>query len=489
VGALIGVIALGTSFSAVATGASTTTAPRATSTGALTTYAYDNARSGHDLVDPLVKGLSASPSWDASLDGAVYGQPLVYGGFVYVATENDSIYAINAKNGNMLWRAHVGNSVSVSVVDTAPTLSGGCGDIDPLGFTGTPVIDPSTKVLYAVEETFTGGLHWQNIRHWLVAVSLISHRELWHRDVDPPHANNPNYYYIAAEQQRPALTLYKSHVYVEYGGLSGDCGAYHGYVVAVRSGSPSGPMWSYQVPTQREGGFWGMGGAFVSSSGDLYVATGNGSSNSLAHFDEGNSVVELSPSLRRLGFYAPRNWVELNNQDWDLGSASPIQVPNTSLLFAAGKPSDSGTVGYLMHYKLGGIGHGAFSGRACEGGGSFGADASDVIGRGAAAKTYLYVACGGGTEALEVHTTNPISFKEVWQPSTGAPNGPPIVAGGLVWCLDWNGGALYAMNPSTGHVVFTRSTDGLNHFATPSLGDGKVLVPTQGGVEAFGIRT
>jgi hypothetical protein len=45
------------------------------------------------------------------------------------------------------------------------------------------------------------------------------------------------------------------------------------------------------------------------------------------------------------------------------------------------------------------------------------------------------------------------------------------------------------MNPSTGHVVFMRSTDGLDHFATPSLGDGKVLVPTQGGVEAFAIRT
>ena len=220
-------------------------------------------------------------------------------------------------------------------------------------------------------------------------------------------------------------------------------------------------MWSYQVPTQREGGIWGTGGAFVSASGDLYVATGNGSSNSLAHFDEGNSVVELSPTLHRLGYYAPRNWVELNNQDWDLGSASPIAVPNTSLLVAAGKPSDSGTIGYLMHDKLGGIGHGAFSGDACQCENRF----------------------------IEVHVSNPLSFHEVWQPSTGTPNGSPIVAGGYVWALDWNGGTLYAMSPTSGHVVFTRATDGLNHFATPALGDGVLLVPTQGGVEAFRVTS
>jgi outer membrane protein assembly factor BamB len=487
--ALAAAIALGISFNAVATGASTSTAPRGTSTGALTTYGYDNARSGHDTVDPLVRGLSTNATWDDTLDGAVYGQPLVYGGDAYVGTENDTVYAIAAKTGHVLWKVHVGNPASVSIVDTAPTLSNGCGDINPLGITGTPVIDTATKVLYAAEETLVGGSHWQDIRNWLVALSLTTHRELWHRAIDPPHANNPNYYYVAAEQQRPALTLYKNHIYVEYGGLSGDCGAYHGYVVGVPASAPSGPLWSYQVPTQREGGIWGTGGAFVSSGGDLYVATGNGSSDSLAHFDEGNSVVELSPSLHRLGFYAPSNWVELNNQDWDLGSASPIEVPNSSLLFAAGKPSDSGTEGYLMHDKLDGIGHGAFARASCEGGGVFGADASDVIGRGASAKTYLYLACGGGTEAIEVHVSNPISFHKVWQPSAGTPNGPPIVAGGYVWSLDWNGNGLYAMSPSTGHVVFMRSTNGLTHFATPALGDGELLVPTGGGVEAYSLKT
>ena len=442
------------------TGAGASSPPRSASTGALTTYGYDNARSGHDTVDPTVHGLSANPSWDASLDGSVYGQPLVYKGDVFVATENDSVYALSASTGHVAWRLHVGSTVGVAVVDTAPTLSGGCGDIDPLGITGTPVIDTATNVLYAAEETYVGASKWQDIRHWLVAISLTTHRELWHRGIDPPGGNQASHYYIPAEQQRPALTFYKNHVYVEFGGLSGDCGAYHGYVVGVPSGSPSGPLWSYQVPTQREGGIWGTGGAAVTATGDLYVATGNGNSNSLAHFDEGNSVVELSPSLLRLGYYAPANWVQLNNADWDLGSAGPIVVPNTSLLFAAGKPSNTTTVGYLMHDKLGGIGHGAVSAPACNGGGVYGADASDVLGSGASAKTFLYLACGGGTEAIEVHVTAPLSFHEVWQPSTGSPNGSPIVAGGFVWALDWNANILYAMNPTTGHVVFSRSTAG-----------------------------
>ena len=67
---------------------------------------------------------------------------------------------------------------------------------------------------------------------------------------------------------------------------------------------------------------------------------------------------------------------------------------------------------------------------------------------------------------------------------SGSPNGPPIVAGGLVWALDWNGATLYAMNPSRG----TPSSAGrrmLEHFATPAVGDAMVFVPTAEGVEAF----
>jgi polyvinyl alcohol dehydrogenase (cytochrome) len=454
--------------------------------GDILTYGYDNSRSDDDPTGPGIATLSARPVWnDNSLDGAVYGQPLVYDGTVYVGTENDTIYAIDARNGAVRWRVHVGSAVSTNVIDSAPTLYSGCGDIDPLGITGTPVIDPTTNEIFAAEETSVGKGHtWHAIRHWLVAVSLTSHRELWHRDIDPPRPNHPGTYYIPAQQQRPALTLYDGRLYTAYGGLDGDCGQYHGYVVGLAE-SGRGHLLSYQVPTAREGGIWGTGGILVSSAGDLYVATGNGSSDNAADYDEGNSVIELTPTLQRVGVWAPANWVQLNDQDWDLGSAGPIQVPDTTMLFASGKPAGNNSFGSLMREgQLGGVGHGAFTSFLCAGGGVYGADASAVLGPASAARIFIYAACGGGTEAVQVDASS-LSFHRVWTASSGSPNGPPVVAGGQVWALNWSGNELYGMNPSSGHVVVARATDGLNHFATPAAGEGLLLVPTQGGVEAF----
>ena len=84
------------------------------------------------------------------------------------------------------------------MVDSAPTLSGGCGDINLLGITGTPVIDPATDEIFVAEETVVGVDDWQDVQHWVVAVSLVTHKELWHRQVDPPDGNQASHYYIPA---------------------------------------------------------------------------------------------------------------------------------------------------------------------------------------------------------------------------------------------------------------------------------------------------
>jgi outer membrane protein assembly factor BamB len=78
-----------------------------------------------------------------------------------------------------------------------------------------------------------------------------------------------------------------------------------------------------------------------------------------------------------------------------------------------------------------------------------------------------------------------MTFERVWTASTGSPDGPPVVAGGLVWALNWGSSGLYGMNPTTGRVVLERSTAALEHFATPSVGDRMLFVPTQSGVEAW----
>src|SRR6185437_16264775 len=99
---------------------------------------------------------------------------------------------------------------------------------------------------------------------------------------------------------------------------------------------------------------------------NLYVATGNGSSNNPGQYDEGNSVIELSPTLQRLANWAPSNWVKLNDADWDLGSAGPIAIPGTSQLFVAGKPVGNGSVGYLLDEQhLRGVGGPSYTGSLC----------------------------------------------------------------------------------------------------------------------------
>jgi len=151
------------------------------------------------------------------------------------------------------------------------------------------------------------------------------------------------------------------------------------------------------------------------------------------------------------------------------------------LLFIAGKPGSTQDTGFLLREgQLLGIGRGAYTGDACKSGGDYGADASNVVGK----RIFIYAACGGGTEAFQV-TTSPLAFHRVWQASTGTPNGSPIVAGGLVWALEWNNAFLYGMNPATGHVVVRRSTDALDHFVAPGIGDKMLFVPTAYGVEAF----
>ena len=100
-------------------------------------------------------------SWRAHLDGAVYGQPLLVGDLVIAATENDSLYGLDQATGQVIWRTHVGTPVPLSDLP--------CGNIDPLGITGTPVYDPASGLVYAVAETT--GYH-----HVLVGVSVARRR-------------------------------------------------------------------------------------------------------------------------------------------------------------------------------------------------------------------------------------------------------------------------------------------------------------------------
>jgi outer membrane protein assembly factor BamB len=419
----------------------------ATSTAALgddwTTYHENNARTGYM---PLSNFTSVTSDWNSTaLDGAVYAEPLIFGGDVFVATENNSVYALNAQNGSIVWRTNLGAPVPLKELQ--------CGDIDPNGITGTPVIDPSTGTLFAV--SFSG------LEHTLTAINVSTGAVIFQRPADPPGVDG---FDVTAQQERSALSLANGMVYVPYGGLAGDCGLYHGWMVGIPSNG-TGHMLVYQVPTENEGGIWAPSGAAVDQAGNVFVASGNGAS--ITTYDHGDSVIKLSPALSEEGYFAPTNWALLNQDDTDISSLGPaIVAPN--VLFQIGKEG----VGYLLNAsQLGGIGGQMFSANVC----------NESFGGTAYSSPYIFVPCINGLFELQIANG---TFSTKLQVS-GLDAGPPIITGGVVWTVDTNSATLYGLSVSTGHQAYTFSLGSVVHFTTPAAGDGRIFVAARSGVSAF----
>ena len=329
------------------------------------------------------------PAWASPhLDGQVYGEPLEATGRVFVATENDTVYALAADSGAILWSTHLGTPV--------PSGDLPCGDISPtVGITGTPVVDVGRGEIFAVADELVGGVP----EHVLVGLNLYTGTSLLAQPVDPP-GQDP-----AAILQRTGLNLNDGNVIFGFGGNAGDCSTYSGWVGSVPEGG--GATGYYQtVPIGHDGAVW-MGGAApeVDASGNIWMATGNGSSS--LPYDFSDSVLELSPGLARTQFFAPTTWMSDNGpDDLDLGSTAPALLSNGSVL-QVGKSSTA----YLLNQAdLGGISDPPQM-PAC---------GSDADGGDAVSGNVVYVPCGSGVQAIQ---TSP-SLSAQWQTSSGA-HGPP----------------------------------------------------------------
>ncbi len=401
-------------------------------------YHLDSGRTGNDATFPAFGG-SLSPDWSTALDGAVYAEPLVVSGNVIAATEGDSVYALDPANGSVRWHTNLGSPVPLSSLP--------CGDIDPLGITGTPAYDPATGSLFAVAEV-TG------FQHVLFALNPATGAVLWSRTLDLA-GDDPR-----THQQRPALAVANGYVYVGFGGLAGDCGQYVGEVVGVPA-SGSGATISYRVPVSREGAVWATGGPVIDAAGHVYVSVGNGASTTT--YDGSDSVLELSPTLQLLSFFAPSSWAADNANDADLGSLSPVLVPG-GLVFIAGK---SGT-GYVLHQgSLGGIGGQVSSTAVCAG-----------FGGAALSGSTVYVPCVSSIREVKVGSDG---SQTVGWTSTAA-GGPPVVGGGAVWSVDTGAGKLVALDAATGTALGSIAVGAVPHFVSPTLWANQVLVGTDAGV-------
>jgi outer membrane protein assembly factor BamB len=407
----------------------------------------DNRRSGSYPSGALFRQLARA--WGRSLDGAVYGSPIAMGGYVVVATENNTVYEINATTGAVRWSRHLRAP--------APTSRLACpGNISPSGISGSPAYDSVTNRIFVVTNSVDARF---GVHHEIFGLNATNGTtEVNRRVAVPGQAEN-------AEQQRGALAVAGGHVYIPFGGLFGDCGRYKGAVISLTAdGRPSGSIWV--VPTSRQGGIWAPGGPVVYDDGSIFVAIGNGASTHGA-FDGSDSVTRISPTSQRLDFFAPSSWAADNAADHDLGSMTPALTGNGYIL-QAGKSG----LGYVVKAAhLGGIGGQVSVRPLCS---AFGVSA--VTGN------TVYMPCTDGLSRVEVNTNG--QFKRVWH-IAGVTSSP--VAGN---------GALYAVSRSTllainfaGKLIGSIALgSAATSFATPALAGNKVFVGTTAGIVAIRVR-
>ena len=317
------------------------------------------ARSGSYVVPGLTleaaARLRADPDFHADIAGPVYAQPLYWAapgadhGLLLVATEQNLVYALDSRTGAVAWKTALGPAM--------PRSSLPCGNIDPLGITGTPAIDEHTQALYLDAMVRDQASH--EPRHLIFALSLKDGSVLsgWPLDVEAALKRSGQTFRSSVQNQRGALTLVANTIYVPYGGHFGDCGDYRGWVVSVSLQTVHTVRgWSTRA---RGGGIWAPGG--VSSDGSaLYIGTGN--TIGAGRWSDGEAVIRLAPDLsfsaQSRDYFAPTDWLQLDAADADLGGTNPllINLPGATipeLVLALGKDGNA----YLLdRHHLGGIG-------------------------------------------------------------------------------------------------------------------------------------
>src|SRR3989440_6373457 len=295
--------------------------------------------------------LTRDLNFNGTISGNVYAQPLyIEGGpsgpMIIAVTESNNVYALDATTGTVIWQRPKWDP---------PVTSGlPCGNINPAGITGTPVVDLASRSLF-----FDALIDGTTKKHFIYSLNVDTGATNpdWPVDVNATATYNGMTFISLIQEERGGLALVNGIVYVAYSGYSGDCGAYRGWVVGVDINNPSNVhAWA---TTAFGGGIWGHGG--VASDGtNMFVVTGN-TFNTGGNWMGGEAIIRLQSGPMWTGqptdYWAPTNWLSLDNGDTDLGgvSATMMDVPGATpsqLVLALGKDSNA----YLLNRNnLGGI--------------------------------------------------------------------------------------------------------------------------------------
>jgi PQQ enzyme repeat len=293
-------------------------------------------------------------NFDGTINGNVYAQPLyVEDGpagkpMIIVATESNNVYALDARNGTVIWQRNVGEPVSAGDLT--------CTKFDPMGITGTPVIDLASRALFFDAMITPDGGTTKKHLIFSLNVDTGQTNQGWPVDVDAATYNGIQFN-ASVQQQRPALGIVGNILYVGYGSMM-DCSLYHGWLVGVPIDDPATMMaWASATKT-RGGAVWGVGG-IASDGKNPFVTTGN--TFSPPDWEGGHAVIRFLPGPIFSGspadYWVPLNWRTLDASEFDLGSSGPllVDVPGATpsrLVVALGKDRNM----YLVNRdNLGGI--------------------------------------------------------------------------------------------------------------------------------------
>ncbi len=327
----------------------------------VTTYHNDAQRTGQNLTETVlvpsaVKQSTFGLQHLVAVDGKIDAQPLVLSALavagsihnvVYVATEHDSVYAIDADSAATLWK------VSLTPSGETPSDDRGCGQVTPeIGITATPVIDRSAGSLFVVAMSKDAGGNYHQRLH---ALNLATGAELAHSPVEiaasvagtgaPATVGGRVVFDAGQYEERSALLLNQGTVYTSWTSHC-DIENYTGWIIAYAESSlaqsavfndePSGS----QNGQQGEASFWNSNsGPSADSSGNIYAMSANGVFDIVltaqgfpSGNDYGNSILKLSGpaagTLAVLDYFTMFDTVAESDSDTDLASGGLMLLPD-----------------------------------------------------------------------------------------------------------------------------------------------------------------
>jgi hypothetical protein len=433
-------------------------------------------------------------TFDGTVSGNVFASPLFVDGtpgvFV-IATENNQISVLDENTGRPVWQRTYGTP--------AGRTGAGCGNISPLGITGTPVIDQAKRTIYFDAATGTTTTITDHLIH---AVSLDdgSERPGWPVSSKSVSDGGERFNPIL-HNQRSALALVNGILYVSFSGHLGDCGNYRGWLFGIDTNTPTN-IRTFKTGATRGGGIWATGGP--SSDGtNIFVTTGN--TFGATTWSRGEAVIRLQSgpvfSGQTRDFFAPTNWPSLDSADLDLGGSGSLVVDAPAftpaqLVLAFGK---DGNMFALDRNNLGGIGGQKAVLRVMNG---------QIVNASAAVTTpagtfvtmhgnrnATAVGCPTGSGDLATVKLSGTRITMAWCANNGGQGSPIITttddhgSEAIVWTAGAAGtNKLHAWDAATGAVVFNGGADtfaAVRPFTSPIAVKGRVIVAGDNKVYAF----